>query len=118
MPPGGTIATLTVLGGEIRLQRRKEDGRFVALAVCSKHANCYKERGMGIMKRGGRTKGRPLGFCCAWLARGMHATVATQAQHTKGVIINRQDRLQGRSELETEAAGPLHTFLEKERQAR
>ena len=43
----------------------------------------------------------------------MDPLVASQRQHTKGLIITRPERLQGREDLAT-AEGPVHEFPERD----
>ena len=110
---GKNLGVLNVPGGEIRLLAKK-DGRLVALAVCNTcDGACKMERGLGVMKRGGRSKGRPMGFLVAWLKRGLDDDVVNRVIHMKGLIITRPECVQGRKDLAS-AVGPLDRFVERD----
>ena len=105
---------LVVAGGRIKLYRKSDGSLFAnAECECGHGKSCFKGRSLRAAKKGSRAKGRPMGFLIAWLRKGLLPTTLHAHHHKNGVAVTREDRVEGRKDLEA-AVGDKAAFVERD----
>jgi len=101
---GERVGTIVLPGGKIKVYVREADEELFAIAECGQHGSkCKKQRQLTKAKRWSRAtraKGRPFGYLGAWLRAGLDPTVGNAMQHKWDVVLTREDRKNGRREVE------------------
>ena len=89
----GAYAVAEVPGGRIKVYWDDVSDTFKAVACCEVHGHeCTKERTYKKSGRGRKAQGRPVGFLCAWLKRGLEHGILNAAQHKTRAPVSRLDR--------------------------